>query len=337
MNTAAAFSPSPSFLVNNNNVNVNFNNKNINSKTPLILSHNHKQVRNNQILRLESSQDENNNKNSIDVMMGKVDIPDEYKEEIFRIEGNTPAAKDRKTRTTIYGSVALLGIFLSSFNAFLTNIRDSGGAGSPTDLTAINELGFGWVGSNPLTSFFLLNKIGGGLALLLAGLGGTLVELEQRTKNENAEKIWTELQKRKSQGESGKKKKKKQKNQKVSNKKMNRKNRKRLDALSEVIAEESKEGKDVDQTVVTPAAAASSSGASEPKESSDDNDGIFGKVKNFYEKADSMAQSQALLLNKELEDRGVVDKITDETGLKVIGKEEAEKLQKKNQNESDNI
>ena len=36
-----------------------------------------------------------------------------------------------------------------------------------------------------------------------------------------------------------------------------------------------------------------------------------------------MAASQALLLNKELEDRGVVEKITDESGLKVIGKEAA--------------
>jgi len=54
--------------------------------------------------------------------------------------------------------------------------------------------------------------------------------------------------------------------------------------------------------------------------------GIFDSIKNFYEKADSMAASQALLLNKELEDRGIVDKITDETGLKVIGKEAVKEL-----------
>ncbi len=57
--------------------------------------------------------------------------------------------------------------------------------------------------------------------------------------------------------------------------------------------------------------------------------GILGKIKGFYEKADSMAASQALLLNKELEDRGVLDKITDETGLKVVGKEAAAKLKDK--------
>ncbi len=56
--------------------------------------------------------------------------------------------------------------------------------------------------------------------------------------------------------------------------------------------------------------------------------GIFDTIKNFYEKADSMAASQALLLNKELEDRGIVEKITDETGLKVIGKEAAKELTK---------
>ena len=43
--------------------------------------------------------------------------------------------------------------------------------------------------------------------------------------------------------------------------------------------------------------------------------GFMGKMKDFYEKADSMAASNALLLNKELEDRGVVEKRTDETGL----------------------
>ena len=48
------------------------------------------------------------------------------------------------------------------------------------------------------------------------------------------------------------------------------------------------------------------------------NDGnIFSQVKDFYEKADTLAASQALLLNKELEDRGILEKITDESGLVV--------------------
>ena len=37
------------------------------------------------------------------------------------------------------------------------------------------------------------------------------------------------------------------------------------------------------------------------------------------------------LLNKELEDRGVVEKITDESGLNVIGREAAAKLEEEKQ------
>ena len=86
------------------------------------------------------------------------------------------------------------------------------------------------------------------------------------------------------------------------------------------------------------AATTSTEASSNDNATQDDGDGgIFGKIKGFYEKADSMAASQALLLNKELEDRGIVDKITDETGLKVIGKEAAESLKQgtKKYNSSD--
>ena len=55
--------------------------------------------------------------------------------------------------------------------------------------------------------------------------------------------------------------------------------------------------------------------------------GILGTIQNFYQRADSLAASQALLLNKKLEEQGLIEKITDETGLKVIGKQEAAKLQ----------
>ena len=47
------------------------------------------------------------------------------------------------------------------------------------------------------------------------------------------------------------------------------------------------------------------------------------KIKNFYKQADDMAAAQALLLNKKLEEGGLLEKITDETGLKVNGKEAA--------------
>lgn len=59
-------------------------------------------------------------------------------------------------------------------------------------------------------------------------------------------------------------------------------------------------------------------------------DGIFGKFKKFYKQADDMAAAQALLLNKKLEDTGVIEKITDESGLKVIGKDAASKLKEEN-------
>ena len=96
---------------------------------------------------------------------------------------------------------------------------------------------------------------------------------------------------------------------------------KRLSALEEVMVTTESEPnlvpEEAKEVETTPAA----------DTSKQEDGGILGKIKGFYEKADSMAASQALLLNKELEDRGVVEKITDETGLKVIGKEAASKLE----------
>mmetsp|Transcript_24634 Transcript_24634/g.28183 ORF Transcript_24634/g.28183 Transcript_24634/m.28183 type:complete len:366 (+) Transcript_24634:132-1229(+) len=282
---------------------------------------------------LYSSNDSNNQeKSSIDVMMGKVNIPDEYKQEILQAEANTPAAKDRQTRSAIYASSALIGILISSFNGFLTTIR-----GGEADLSVVNEVGFGWVSENPLTSFLFLSKFGGGIALLVAGLTGTLLELEQRTKNENAEKIWQEFQRRKAKAESGGKKKKRTgskrtKESKISNK--SRKNRKRLNALSEVVADTNSNDKsDISSSSPGVYNESSSSGETSAATKKNDDTGVdfFGKVKDFYDQADQMAQSQALLLNKELEDRGVLEKITDDTGLKVIGKEQAA-AKKKNDN-----
>ena len=124
---------------------------------------------------------------------------------------------------------------------------------------------------------------------------------------------------------------------------MSKKNRKRLNALSEVIVENEQESSS-SSPPVTPTEGSEVLTTQNEKSKAEVNDleevsneGIFGKVKDFYEKADQMAQSQALILNKELEDRGVVDKITDETGLKVIGKEEASKIQNKNKGESDKV
>ncbi len=259
-------------------------------------------------LTLFSSNDE---KSAMDIMTMKVDIPEEVRDEIFRAEANTPAAKDRNQRMALYAAMALIGIGFSSFNVFLSSVRAEAG-GAATDLSSIEELGFGWVGSNPITSFLLLNGIGGGISLIAAGFGGTMLELENRTKNENAEKIWKELQRRRSVSEGGSKQRKA-----APAKKKKNKNKKRLSALSEVILEDER------KTVVENNVEAE--GASESAQEG----GLMDKMKDFYKKADDMAASQALLLNKELEDRGVVEKITDETGLKVIGKEAASKLSDK--------
>jgi len=253
----------------------------------------------------------------MDIISMKVDIPDEARDEIFRAEANTPAAKDRGQRIALYATLAFIGIAFSSLNAFFTTVRaDAGGAAS--DLSSIEAIGFGWVGANPLTSFFLLNKFGGGIALISAGFGGTMVELEQRTKNENAEKIWKELKRRKE----GVPQKKKKKERAPSNKKKKQKNKKRLNALSEVILED----KSTTNTALVTEELAEPSKAEVANESEKKEEGFLGKMKDFYDQADNMAASQALLLNKELEEKGLVDKITDESGLKVIGKDAAAKL-----------
>ena len=117
-----------------------------------------------------------------------------------------------------------------------------------------------------------------------------------------------------------------------SKKDMTGKQKKRLSALKELM--DMDEGESPAASVADDVAgenaenAADGEGAAAVEDKSkggaaDDVDGIFGKIKGFYKQADSMAASQALLLNKELEDRGVVEKITDESGLKVIGKEAA--------------
>ena len=118
-------------------------------------------------------------------------------------------------------------------------------------------------------------------------------------------------------------KKKKRSLSQSSKKDMTGKQKKRLSALEElmdggspepVAVQQNVEEENVDTSEVIEESKAKGDGS---------DDGIFGKIKGFYEKADSMAASQALLLNKELEDRGVIEKITDETGLKVVGKEKA--------------
>lgn len=152
------------------------------------------------------------------------------------------------------------------------------------------------------------------VALIFASLLHLILQLDG--KRANTEKIWEEIERRQSgrpkqRVVSAKRPKPK--------KKKSKKGRKRMEALSEVLMEEPVEAPSAD-TVAAEVV------EQEAKVEEKKDGGIVGKFKEFYDKADSMAASQALLLNKELEDRGVVDKITDDSGLKVIGRDAAEKL-----------
>ena len=128
---------------------------------------------------------------------------------------------------------------------------------------------------------------------------------------------------------SNRKKNKKQRSQ-SSKKDMTGKQKKRLSALEELMVEDDGPPvavQEVEQSTYEEASTDEKVVEEDAKSADDTEDkGILGKIKGFYDEADSMAASQALLLNKELEDRGVIDKITDESGLKVIGKEAASKL-----------
>lgn len=256
------------------------------------------------------------------------EIPPEIRDEIYQAEANTPAAQGRQQRIIVYFLLTFAGVTTAFFNAFLSDLRFGDGAPS-TDLA---YYGFGWVQSNFLTGFLFTNKIGGALGLLGAGLSGTLAEVEIRSKKENAEKIWAEMQRRKSLKDKPTKssrKKKKRSLAQTSKRDMTGKQKKRLSALEELMEDDNEpqvenvQKSDAESVGGDDKATEVTASESKEKGGDEDNGGIFGKIKGFYEKADSMAASQALLLNKELEDRGVIDKITDESGLKVIGKEAA--------------
>jgi hypothetical protein len=278
-------------------------------------------------------------------------IPEELKEEIYQAEANTEAAKDRGQRVALYTTLAVFGIGLASFNGFLTELRSD--SSSPLDMSILEQSGFGWVPANPIFKFLFTNKIGGVLCLLFGGGSGILAEAEFDTKRLNAEKIYEELERRREQRI---KKKNKKNTGKVAtrSKKMRQsgKEKKRIGALSEVVMDDDADKISTTTTTATSTAISGSSDSSldldkeetpvaavddETKETSakeddrNEDQSILGKMKDLYEKADSMAASQALIMNKNLEDAGVVEKITDASGLRVIGREEAKKfLEKKN-------
>lgn len=257
-------------------------------------------------------------------------IPPELKDEIYKAEANTAAAKERQTRVLAYIAVALFGISCTFLNVFLTELRSTVTEAvdqqqlQEGSMVSLQDIGWGWVETNFVFRFLLANKIGGALTLLGGAGSAMMVEAEIDSQRANAEKIWEELERRRSENQTTKKKKsvgsgagKVPPPSRTSSgkSKPSGAQRKRLAALSEVVLD--------DPGNVVEAQAAGADGIAGARKG----DSVLGKLKGWYEQADSMAAAQALLLNKELEDKGVLDKITDETGLRVIGKEAAAKLQ----------
>ena len=276
-------------------------------------------------LRAEPPSDNNQEKKKIPApgnLFGNLydsKIPPELEKEIYEAESRTATAQGRQQRVALYTGLAIFGLLAAFFNAFLTELRTSPGPdGIVLDLEAT---GFGWVEGNPLTSFFFLNWIGGASLLLIGGASGLLAEAEYDTRRLNAERIFEEMQRRREMRSKPARKSGKKKRQKKS-----------LRALAEVALPDENPASGAPDNISEAsyskqAVERETTGSTKPS-----NDGMLGKVKDFYEKADTMAETQALLLNKKLEDEGILEKITDESGLKVIGKKEAS--QKKGDKES---
>jgi hypothetical protein len=305
-----------------------------------------------------SSSSSNNKNNPLDFLFNPYEskIPKEVEAEIYRAEANTIMAQNRNQRVALYAAVAVVGVLLAFFNAFLSELRGGGGVSSPAeagmDPFDLSTSAFAWVQGNPIFDFLFLNKIGGGLMLLIGCGSGLMAEAELDSRRINAERIWEELQKRRDANERRalkKQERQQQKKQQHQGRKGeralgNKKKAKRLTALSEVVGAEPMKSTDAaTDAVETPPVIFSSQQRSAmlsdqnvavgegagtdvvPERSAEGSGGggLFQGVKDLYAKADSMAASQALLLNKKLEDAGLIEKITDETGLKVIGREQA--------------
>jgi hypothetical protein len=272
----------------------------------------------------DDDKERKNGKGPLDFLFNPYEskIPKELEGDIYEIEGNTPAAKERTGRVASYAAVCAAGVLCAFFNGFLTELR-AGSSGGGVPGVDLGEAGFGWVTSNFVTSFLFTNKVGGGLCLLGGAAAGLLAEAEYDTRRINAERIYEELERRRTDRPKQKKKKPASTRKK---KRRSGRETKRLGALSEVLSVSTEEPAPQSVAVSEEEAAKEEEPTETPTKEEKKEGGIMGTIKGFYEKADSLAAAQARLLNKELEDRGIVEKITDETGLKVIGREAASRL-----------
>jgi len=279
----------------------------------------------------EQKNDEASGKNPLSFLFDPYEskIPKEVQKEIYEAEGNTSAAKDRNKRVAIYTLIAVTGVFMAFFNFFISELRVSETPDGA--LFSLQESNFGWVDGNFLTQFLFMNKIGGALSLFSGAGAGLMAEAELDARRLNSEKIYEELVRRRGEKERraaspAAKKKKKRKSTKES---------KRLGALAEVMdgpvaPPEPEKAASLESTTDSSKQQARGMpvGDDAAENTKKEEGGVFGKMKGFYDRADTMAASQALLLNKKLEDAGVLEKITDETGLRVVGKEAAAKTTK---------
>jgi len=306
-----------------NRYRTNSNGNNIHLNQQSIRIQSSKQSR---IILTGTSDDQGSKKDNKKPLIFQSSIPKEVRKKIYEAEGNTQAAKDRTVRMIGYILFALIGSLLGIGNGVLTEVLSSE---SSTDTATMVESSFGWLQDNP----FLTTKWGGIIALISAGVFGTLAELEWRTRDENAERIWEEMKRRQQQqAEANEKQKRKMKRAMTTSKggsKTDTRPSKRMSELAQVLqSEDEEEGKKADVNPINNQDIA-------VEQQLQQEDGIFGKLKKFYKQADDMAAAQALLLNKKLEDTGVIEKITDESGLKVIGKDAASKLKSPSREEDE--
>jgi hypothetical protein len=243
-------------------------------------------------------------------------IPREAEKEIYEAEGNTVAARERTQRIGLYSVVAAIGILSAFFNAFITELATSSSSSetsaSPADL---HEL-FPWAFANPVLAFLLTTKLGGGFVLVCGAVSALLIEAEFSARRDNAQKIYAELIRRRERAAAAKERGTKQ----AKNNGLSGKEAKRLTALAEVVETADYQPPPVSSPPIA-SADVNETGASS---GGDVLSSLLNPIQEFYQKADRMAASQALLLNKELEDRGILEKITDkETGLKIVGRKTA--------------
>jgi len=245
-------------------------------------------------------------------------IPEEFRKEIEDAEAKTPAAKDRAER--IFWFVAVGGIFLtcalsSAIYGYVVNFEDPDAQG----LSKVQE-SLWYQASKTLP--ILSTKVGLYIDMSIAGICYLLFENEMTRKFNTQEEIWKEIKRRKESRTGGERRSKKK--SKISKKKGSR-----MKAFAEVLETEDQVNEQVGE--VGSQLLDSAEGSSKEGEEPRDEGGVFGGLKEMYKKADEMAAAQALILNKNLEEAGVVEKITDESGLNVIGRDAAKKIQEKSE------